>query len=169
MELAVACLISYELMTFALAQATDRANDYLGGMWATVATVFVFRDTQDGSLSVGVDRLVATCVSFLLCFLYLSFFPFTPLGMAILIGVGTLIMTMLGRRDDIVTTGITTSVVMVVAAMDARHAWLQPWLRFLDTLVGIAIGVGVKWIGSYLFHRFAGRPQNDADSNHAIG
>jgi hypothetical protein len=28
-------------------------------------------------------------------------------------------MIMLGRRDDITTTGITTAVVMVVAAMDA--------------------------------------------------
>jgi hypothetical protein len=47
---------------------------------------------------------------------------------------------------------------MIVAAMDARHAWLQPWLRFLDTVVGVAIGIGFKWIGSFLFYRDVGKP-----------
>jgi hypothetical protein len=37
------------------------------------------------------------------------FFPFTPVGMAALTGIGTVIMMMLGRRDGIVTTGITTA------------------------------------------------------------
>jgi hypothetical protein len=35
-------------------------------------------------------------------------FPSTPVGLATLLGIGTLIMAALGRRDDIVTTGITT-------------------------------------------------------------
>jgi hypothetical protein len=80
-DMAIACLISYSIMTYALSEVTDSANDYLGGMWATVATVFVFRDTREGSLSAGVARFMATCVSFALCLLYLSFFPFTPVGM----------------------------------------------------------------------------------------
>jgi uncharacterized YccA/Bax inhibitor family protein len=62
----------------------------------------------------------------------------------------------LGRRDDITTTGITTAVVMVVAAISPNQAWRQPLLRLLDTVIGIAIGVMCKWIGSYLF--FRGRP-----------
>jgi uncharacterized membrane protein YccC len=61
--------------------------------------------------------------------------------MAALIGIGTLAMALLGRRDDIVTTGITTAVVMVVAAMSPEDAWHQPLLRLADTIVGIAVGV----------------------------
>jgi hypothetical protein len=53
-------------------------------MWAAVATVFVFRETREGSVM------------------------------------------MLGRRDDIITTGITTTVVLVVAALDPEHASEQP-------------------------------------------
>jgi hypothetical protein len=64
----------------------------------------------------------------------------------------------LGRRDDIVTTGITTTVVMVVAAMSPQHAWQQPLLRLADTVVGIAVGVASKWIGSFLYCRCAGKP-----------
>jgi hypothetical protein len=83
-------------------------------------------------------------------------FPFTPVGMAALIGTGTVAITLLARRDDIVTTGITTAVVMVVAAMSPLDAWHQPLLRLADTVVGIAIGVACKWAGSFLFRRFGG-------------
>jgi divalent metal cation (Fe/Co/Zn/Cd) transporter len=71
--------------------------------------------------------------------------------MAALLGLGALIMTALHRRGDIVTTGITTAVVMVVAAMSPGNALQQPLLRLVDTLFGIAIGVVCKWVGSYLF------------------
>ena len=74
------------------------------------------------------------------------------MGLAALLGIGTLIMAVLGRRDDIVTTGITTAVVMVVAAMSPQNAWQQPLLRLVDTVVGIGLGVTFKWIGSYLFN-----------------
>jgi predicted DNA repair protein MutK len=88
--------------------------------------------------------------------LYLSFFPFTPVGMAALIAIGTVAMALLGRRDDIVTAGITTVVVMVVAAMSPADAWQQPLLSLADTIVGIAVGVACKWVGSFLFCQLFG-------------
>lgn len=66
-----------------------------------------------------------------------------------MIGLGTIVMMMLRWRDDIVTTGITTTVVLVVAAIDPVHALAQPPLRLLDTVVGIAVGVLLKWAASY--------------------
>jgi uncharacterized membrane protein YccC len=151
LNIAVACLITYWIITSLLGGFVDQASDFLGGMWAVVAVVFVFRDTRARALSSGIARLIATCVSFALCLPYLVIFPSTPVGLATLIGIGTLIMAALGRRDDIVTTGITTAVVMVVAAMSPQNAWQQPLLRLVDTVVGIALGVTFKWIGSYLF------------------
>jgi uncharacterized membrane protein YccC len=151
LEMTIACVISYWITTSGLTAFVDKSSDFLGGMWAVVATVFVFRDTRINSLSAGLARLIATCVSFALCLLYLLLFPFQPLGMAVLIGLGTLVMMLLGRREDIVTTGITTTVVMVVAAMSPRDAWQQPLLRLIDTIVGIAVGVGSMRIASFLF------------------
>ena len=156
LNMAIACLITYWIMTHILSRFVDESADLLGGMWAVVATVFVFRETRLQSLSAGIARLIATCVSFALCLLYLSFFPFTPVGMAALIAIGTVAMALLGRRDDIVTAGITTAVVMVVAAMSPAHAFQQPLLRLADTLVGIAVGVACKWVGSFLFDKFLG-------------
>ena len=142
LEMTIACAISYWITTSGLTAFVDKSSDFLGGMWAVVATVFVFRDNRINSLSAGLARLIATCVSFALCLIYLLLFPFQPLGMAVLIGLGTLVMMLLGRREDIVTTGITTTVVMVVAAMSPQDAWQQPLLRLIDTIVGIAVGVG---------------------------
>jgi uncharacterized membrane protein YgaE (UPF0421/DUF939 family) len=156
LDMAIACLVAYWIMTYGLSRVVDKPSDYLGGMWAVVATVFVFRDTRLRSLSAGVARLIATCVSFVLCLLYLSLFPFTPVGMAALIGIGTVVMALLGRRDDIVTAGITTAVVMVVAAISPENAWQQPLLRLADSVVGIAIGVACKWGSSCLFQRLIG-------------
>jgi uncharacterized membrane protein YccC len=156
LNMAIACLITYWIMTHTLSRFVDESSDFLGGMWAVVATVFVFRETRLRSLSAGAARLIATCVSFALCLLYLLLFPFTPVGMAALIAIGTLVIALLGRRDDIVTVGITTVVVMVVAAMSPADAWQQPLLRLADTMVGITVGVACKWAGSFLFYKYIG-------------
>ena len=137
LDMALACLISYSVITYVLTPFVDRPDALLGGMWAIVATVFVYRETRAGSLAAGVSRLAATGVSFALCLAYLM---------------------ALGRRDDIVTTGITTTVVMVVAGMSPQDAWQQPLLRLADTVVGIAVGVACKWIGSFLYYRWVGEP-----------
>src|SRR6267378_3251532 len=156
LNMAIACLITYWIVTHILSRFVDEPSALLGGVWAVAATVFVFRETRRQSLSAGADRLIATCVSFALCLLCLLLFPFTPVGMAALIAIGTVVMALLGRRDEIVTVGITTAVVMVVAAMSPADAWQQPLLRLADTLVGIAVGVACKWVGSFLFDKFLG-------------
>jgi uncharacterized membrane protein YccC len=156
LNMAIACLITYWITTHTLSRFVDVPSDFLGGMWAVAATVFVFRETRLRSLSAGIARLIATCVSFALCLLYLLLFPFTPVGMAALIAIGTLVLALLGRRDDIITAGITTVVVMVVAAMSPADAWQQLLLRVADTVVGIAVGVACKCVGSFLFYKFFG-------------
>jgi uncharacterized membrane protein YccC len=158
LDMALACLISYTLTTRVLSPLVAEPDTLLGGMWATVATLFVFRDTRASSLAAGISRLIATGVSFALCLAYLLVFPFHPAGLAALLGAGSLILMALGRRDDIVTTGITTTVVMVVAAMSPQDAWHQPLLRLADTVVGIAVGVACKWVASFLYFRFVGKP-----------
>jgi uncharacterized membrane protein YgaE (UPF0421/DUF939 family) len=148
-DMAVACAISYVLVTELLGRFLDHANTLLGGMWAAVATVFVFRETHEGSVSAGISRLIATCVSFVLCFIYIALFPVNAAGIGLVVGLGTIVMMALRRPDDIVTTGITTVVVLVVAALDPEHALVQPPLRLFDTIVGIAVGVLFKWATSY--------------------
>jgi uncharacterized membrane protein YccC len=140
----IACAMAYKITTSLLASATGRGDDLLGGMWAAVAAAFVFRDKRADSLAAGVSRLVSTCVSFALCLLYLGFLPPVMIGIPILVIVGTLVMILLNRHDDIITTAITTIVVMGVAIISPEHAWTQPLLRLCDTVIGIIVGVALK-------------------------
>jgi len=145
--LSILCVISYWLITHMLVQLSlSRDDDLLGGMWAVAATIFVYRYSYEESIGAALSRMGATALSFALCFVYLFFFPFHLWGMAALIGVGAVAMSLLGRPNDIITAGITTAVVMVVAAISPDHAWKQPILRVVDTIVGAAVGVAGAWI-----------------------
>jgi uncharacterized membrane protein YgaE (UPF0421/DUF939 family) len=158
-DMGIACLVAYLLGTWLLYPLTDRDNDLLGGMWAAVAAAFVFRDTRAHSLSAGLARLLATAVSFLLCWPYLCLTSSSAMGILILVSLGTLVMIVLKRPDDVATTAITTIVVMVVANISPVAAWAQPPLRFLDTAIGIAIGVLCKRVTSTTLHRFHGQEE----------
>jgi uncharacterized membrane protein YgaE (UPF0421/DUF939 family) len=137
------CGLSYWLITHLLAQvfSVSRDDDLLSGMWAVVATVFVFRNGCEQSVRAALSRMAATSLSFVLCLIYLLLFPFHFLGMAALLGIGTVVMSLLGRPDDIITTGITTTVVMVVAAINPTDAWHQPILHMMDTIVEVVVGL----------------------------
>src|SRR3984885_6373412 len=141
--LAISCFISYAVITHILSRAyfVSRDDDLLGGMWAVAATIFVYRESYQQSVRAALSRMAATLLSFVLCLAYLLMFSFSPWGMAALIGIGAIILTLLGRLEDIITTGITTAVVMVVAGISPEHAWKQPILRLVDTAVGIGVGI----------------------------
>jgi hypothetical protein len=150
--LAVACLITYELATRALSRvySLSRDDDLLGGMWAVLATIFVLRDSFGKSVAAAVSRMAATVVSFVFCLIYLAFLPFHAWALAMLVGASALAVMLLGRPGDAVTAGITTAVIMVVAAVSPQHAWEQPILRLVDTVVGVAVGAIAAWTGTWV-------------------
>lgn len=156
--LSVLCVISYWLITHLLTRAfsVSRDDDLLGGMWAVVATVFVYRYSYEQSVGGALSRMAATALSFALCFVYLLLFPFQVWGMAALIGLGAIAMSLLGRPDNVITTSITTAVVMVVAAISPEHAWRQPLLRMFDTIVGTGVAVAGAWISLGSDHQSVG-------------
>ncbi|MGO9900641.1 MAG: FUSC family protein [Solirubrobacteraceae bacterium] len=152
--LAVSSLITYLLVTHVLApiHSISRASDLLGGMWAVIATLFVYRESHRESVNAALTRVSATLLSFVLCLVYLLIFSFHPLGLAVLIGLGTFLLMAVGRDELVVTAGITTAVVMVVAAVSPHDAWQQPILRGVDTAIGIAVGVAASSIALRLGH-----------------
>ena len=58
--MALACLISFWIMTHLLNTVVVRDDDLLGGMWAAVATAFVFRDTGRAQALVFPDTVRAS-------------------------------------------------------------------------------------------------------------
>jgi uncharacterized membrane protein YccC len=146
--LAIACLLSYWLITTVLTReySVSRDDDLLGGMWSVIATIFVYRSSYKKSARAALARTVATLVSFVACLAYLLFFPFHVAGMAALIGIIAIILALVRRSEDIVTAAITTAVVLVIAGISPENAWIQPILRLVDTAVGISVGIAASWI-----------------------
>jgi uncharacterized membrane protein YccC len=150
--LGVACLGSYLLATALLSRvySLSHDDDLLGGMWAVVATIFVLRDSYQRSVAAAVSRMSATAASFLLCLAYLALLPFHVWALPLLVALSGLCLTAVGRHDDAITAEITTAVVLVVAAVSPQHAWQQPVLRLVDTLLGVAVGVAAASADLYV-------------------
>src|SRR5580700_2970173 len=153
--LAVCCLLSYKINTGLLTSSgfVLRDDELLGGMWAVIATIFVLRGSYEESVKAALLRTSATVLSFALCLAYLLAFPFRVWGLVVLIAIGAIVLDMIGRSEDVITASITTTVVMVVAAISPQQAWRQPILRLIDTVVGIAVGIAGAWIGLKLATR----------------
>ena len=150
--LAAACYASYWLTTDILSElhSLSATDDKLGGLWAVVATVFVYRTSYQQNAAAAVSRTAATVFSCMLCLIYLLILPVSAVGLAVLIGIGTLILTLIRRSGDIVTAGITTAVVLVVAGLARHDAWQEPILRAADTAIGIAVGLAASLVGARL-------------------
>jgi hypothetical protein len=146
--LAVACLATYLLVNKLMARVHSASadDDLLGAMWAVIATIFVNRSSYQQSRAAAVSRTAATLISFVYCLVYLAFLPFHTWALPVLVGVSALTATLIGRPGDAITAAITTAVVLVVAAVSPQGAWEQPILRFADTVIGVAVGVGSAWI-----------------------
>jgi uncharacterized membrane protein YccC len=147
--LAAASFISYALITHILTRvySVSREDDLVGGMWVVVATVFVYRESYEKSMRAALSRMSATVLSFALCLIYLLILPFHPVGMAALIGIGAVILILVDRAEDVITAGITTAVLMVMAGIAPQHAGTQPILRLVDTNIGMAVGIAAAWAG----------------------
>jgi uncharacterized membrane protein YccC len=130
--------------------SVSASDGVLGGIWAVIATVFVYRTSYDGSASAALSRMAATLLSFFLCLIYLLVLPVGAVGMAAMIGLSALGATLLGRPQDAVTAAITTAIVLGVASLSPHDVWQQPILRLVDTAVGTAVGLGTAWIVLHL-------------------
>jgi putative flippase GtrA len=141
--LGLACLATFWLAGSVLSRlyVVPAADHVLGGLWAVIATIFVFRDSYTGSRTAAVSRMAATTVSFALCLIYLIFLPFHLWALGLLIALTVLATTLAGRPGDSITAAASTTVVMVLAAVSPHNAWEQPILRFADTLVGVVVGI----------------------------
>ena len=106
MILALASLACYWLVRDVLAgiYSASASGDTLGALWGVIGTVFVYRDSYERAAAAALSRMAATAVSFLLCLAYLLILPPSIWGMAVLIGIGALGVTPMGRPGDAVTT-----------------------------------------------------------------
>jgi len=148
--MAATCLAAYWLAMYAFAAVFPKESNMVGAMWAAIGAVFVFRDSRGQAFTAGVGRLRATFLSFALCLIYLMFYPPSAIGMAVVTCASTLVVGILRWPQDAITAAVTTIVLMVLAQLDPASASYQPALRFIDTLLGVAVGLLGMWLSAGL-------------------
>ena len=89
----------------------------MGWLWTVSATVLVFRDSYNKCLDAVVSRMSTTLVIFMLCLAYLAVLPCHPWRVAILVGPSVWITALIGRPEDEITDGITTTAVRGLRAV----------------------------------------------------
>ncbi len=77
--------------------------------------MFVSKHDERKSWQAGISHLLATTLSLVLCLIYLLNLPSHPVGIAALVAIGALVAAIFSHRGEVVTYGISTVVVMVVA------------------------------------------------------
>ena len=120
-------------------------GDTVGALWATISTIFVYRHSYDESESAALSRIAGTLVSFVLCLIYLLLFSFHLWAIVVLIALGAFILAMAGRPQDTMPASLATIVVLVITAIDPHQAAQQPFMRLMDTAIGVVIGVAAVW------------------------
>jgi hypothetical protein len=140
-ELAVACLFTYALITQLLTRAysVSREDDRLREMWAVIATVLVYRESDEKSMKAALSRMSATVPSFALCLIYLLILPFHPVGMAALIGISAVILVLVDRAEDVITAGDCALILMPTGLGNrqaSRSTRSVKWLLLLSAPLG---------------------------------
>ena len=128
-------------------------DDRLGGLWAVVSALNVYRLTYAESRSVAITRVAATGMSFVLCFVYLLLFPFHPIGMAVLITMGAFGLFLTGRSDDVIPASVATAVVLIIASVTPSQPWREAILRFVDTAIGAVLAIAAVWLETRLLRQ----------------
>jgi len=133
----------------------------LGAMWGVIAAVFVIHGSRSATLKLAIFRMLGTVLGIAIMLVYLALFPFHVIGLAVCLFLGALLCRAFGRNDLVIVTLITIAVIMVDAGNPTYPApWVNPALRFGDTLIGAASGFLIVAITSLVARTEAPKDAN---------
>jgi uncharacterized membrane protein YgaE (UPF0421/DUF939 family) len=102
------------------------ASATIGGLWGLVFGVVVLQATRHDTLASTWLRVLGTLIGAAVSAVYLSFLPFNPFGMAVVIGVVMLLCQVLGAPDHARLASITAAVIIVLSTL---HPGFNPALN----------------------------------------
>ena len=114
----------------------------IGGLWSLLSGIVVLQATSRDAWKSAVLRVLGTLIGATLGGLYLYLLPFTPIGMAVSIGLTVLLCQALKVPDHGRLAAITVALIMVISSVNPE---LSPFanasLRFIESVIGAGIAV----------------------------
>jgi uncharacterized membrane protein YccC len=118
----------------------------IGGLWSVISGVIVFEDARKKVLRSAKLRVIGTFIGALVSGVYLYFFPFTVIGFAACVGVGTFICHLVRLPDHIKLTVVTISVIMIVSFITNNSRPIEnAALRFVESVIGALVALIVAY------------------------
>ncbi len=114
----------------------------IGGLWSLIAAIVVLQATSRDTWKSAVLRVLGTFIGAMLGGFYLYLLPFSPIGMAVSIGLTVLLCQALKVPDHGRLAAITVALIMVISSGNPE---LSPFanaaLRFIESVIGAVIAV----------------------------
>jgi len=136
------------LLSYIIPESPD--TRMIGAMWAMISAIVVTQDTHHATISTAWLRVLGSLVGAIFSALYLTIFPFSIAGMAVLIGIVVFTCVLLRMPGHLRLAALTAGIVMVVSFQNPSiPPFVNAATRFLEVIVGSAVAIAVAWVWQY--------------------
>lgn len=146
----IGVLLAYLVGTYVTGPFHE-ASHWMGAMLACTSVVVVLQKPGlKQSLPVGWMRVLGTFIGALIAFCYLSLWHFSIIGMLCSVFLLEIISMLLGIYLNGHIATITLIVILLISEENPRlPPAINCLLRFLESVVGVGIGLGVMWVSEW--------------------
>jgi len=140
---AVVCLVAYPCGACSTGVFHGESAS-MGGLWSVISGLVVLQaTTRDTWKSAGL-RVLGTLIGAVVSGLYLSFLPFSTVGMSLPIGVTIVLCRILKVPEHGRLAAITVAVIMVISHMNpSLNPIMNAALRFSESCIGAVAAVAI--------------------------
>ncbi|QLI81176.1 FUSC family protein [Chitinibacter fontanus] len=118
--------------------------------YAPLGALLVANTELDASFRVGLHRLYGTLIGALLALIVVNVALPLPLSVSLGLGVGAILCRLLGWSSG---TGVMGAVLLIMGTETERQGFVYPEMRLFTTLIGVAVGLLINALFSWLFAR----------------
>ena len=138
---ALVCLLAY-LAGFYFTRTLYGSEMQIGALWSVISGIVVLQATRRDTMATAWLRTLGTLIGSIISAVYLLLLPFSPIGMALSIGITILLCHVCRVPDHARLAAITVAVIMVVsAAYPHMNPLVNAGLRFGESCIGTALAV----------------------------
>lgn len=142
----IVVLLSY-LVGFYLTGSFHDESRYFGAMLAAIASVVALQADLKSSIKQGWLRVFGTFIGAVIATVYLLIFPFSVAGLIATIFLLEIVCMILSIPDNGKMATIALIVIMLISQKNPDiPPIVNSSLRFIETTVGAAIGIGMAWL-----------------------
>jgi uncharacterized membrane protein YgaE (UPF0421/DUF939 family) len=135
------CFLAY-LAGFHFTRAIQGASSHIGALWAVISGIVVLQATRRETVASAGLRVLGTLIGAGVSAVSLFLLPFSPIGLAVSIGITVFLCQICRVPDHARLASITVAVIMVVSLADPQmNPLINAGLRFAESCIGTILAV----------------------------